>query len=37
VRHGRGSFSIPIEYYKDVKKIFRELKVTPKITEIWIG
>ncbi len=37
MRHGRGNFSVPIENYKEVRDIFKELKITPKITEIWIG
>lgn len=37
IRHGRGSFSVPMEHYKDVISIFREMKITPEITEVWIG
>ncbi|HLD49100.1 MAG TPA: nucleotidyltransferase domain-containing protein [archaeon] len=36
LRHGRGSFSVPIEHYKEIREVFREMKVTPKITEIWL-
>lgn len=37
IRHGSGSFSVPIEKYKEVRNIFKEMKITPKIMEIWIG
>lgn len=37
IRHGSGSFSVPIEKYMDVRSVFKELKITPKILEIWIG
>ena len=37
IRHGSGSFSVPIEKYKEVRNVFREMKITPKIMEIWIG
>lgn len=37
IRHGSGSFSVPIENYKEVREIFREMKITPEIIEIWIG
>lgn len=37
IRHGSGSFSVPVEKYKEVNAIFRELKVTPAVIEIWIG
>jgi len=36
IRHGSGSFSVPIEKYRDVMDIFREMKTTPMITEIWM-
>ena len=37
IRHGSGSFSVPIEKYKEVRNIFKEMKITPKILEVWIG
>jgi len=37
IRHGKGTFSVPIEHYKEINEIFKELKITPEITEIWIG
>ena len=36
VRHGSGSFSVPIEKFKDVRDVFKEMKITPMITEIWM-
>lgn len=36
IRHGSGSFSVPIEKYKDVRDVFKEMKITPMITEMWI-
>lgn len=36
IRHGSGSFSVPIEKYKDVRDVFKEMKITPTIMEIWI-
>src|SRR3989338_5704290 len=37
IRHGSGSFSPPIERFNDIRNVFKELKITPTITEIWIG
>ncbi len=37
IRHGSGSFSVPIEKYKDVSIVFKEMKITPRTIEIWIG
>ncbi len=33
IRHGSGSFSVPIEKYRDVRNVFKEMKTTPMITE----
>ena len=37
IRHGSGSFSVPIERYKEVDNLFKEMKITPRVIEIWIG
>ncbi|MEK6920825.1 MAG: hypothetical protein AABX82_02995, partial [Nanoarchaeota archaeon] len=37
IKYGRGAFCVPIEHYKETLKIFRDLRITPQITEIWIG
>lgn len=37
IRHGSGNFSVPIEQYKEVSAVFKNMKVTPRIIEIWVG
>ncbi|MBI3190819.1 nucleotidyltransferase domain-containing protein [archaeon] len=36
IRHGSGSFSVPIENYKEIRDVFKELGITPKTIDIWI-
>lgn len=35
VKLGKGVIAVPIEYALEIKKLFKENKVTPKIYDIW--